>query len=142
MSSARKARFPSAKASTQRTQSRRQERNRSLTAPTAKLLSQQLQLHHLRQHRIIAVPLHEIGTTHESSMLGSAAVVVPQIEIKEVGAVGKGGALEQAIGAQPVEDGLGIGYALVGDIHYLLRLLVHAVDERLGVALLADLLHI
>ena len=45
------------------------------------------------EDRVIAVPLREILSAHEGTVLGRAAVVVPQIEVEEVDRVREGGPL-------------------------------------------------
>ncbi len=42
------------------------------------------QLTRARQHRVVAMPLHEVGAAHERAVLRRPAVVVPEIEVDEV----------------------------------------------------------
>src|SRR5690348_17219481 len=38
----------------------------------------------LLQHRVVAVPLDEIGAAHERAVFAGAAVVVPEIEVNKI----------------------------------------------------------
>jgi len=109
---------------------------------SAKALRQGLQLDRLSEHGIVAVPLDEIGAAHEGTMFGSSSIIVPEIEIEEIDPAGKGRAFQKAVRAQTVDNSFSFGNALIGDFDHLLGLLVHAVDDGLGVALRADLLHV
>src|SRR5665213_4060661 len=50
----------------------------------AELVGLRAELDGLREHRVGAVPLHEIGAAHERTVFRRAAVVVPEIEIDEI----------------------------------------------------------
>src|SRR4051794_157916 len=50
----------------------------------AKLVGLCAKLDPLREHRIITVPLHEIGSAHESAVFRCSPVIVPEVEIDEV----------------------------------------------------------
>ena len=96
----------------------------------------------LRQHFVIAVPLDEVGASHEGSVLAGAAVVVPQIEVGKVNRVAERRARQGSVFVQSIHDVLGgknLGVCALDD---LFTLVVDSVDTRRGVALGADLLHI
>ena len=59
-----------------------------------------VQLHRARQHRIVAVPLDEVGAAHEGAVLRGPAVVVPQIEIDEIDRLRERRSRQQAVLAQ------------------------------------------
>src|SRR2546423_13445498 len=65
-----------------------------------------LHLYHLRQHGIVAMPLNEVGTTHEGAVLRSASIVMPEIEAHEVDGVRKRWPGKRAFLAQPIHDRL------------------------------------
>jgi len=88
------------------------------------------------------MPLNEISAAHKCTVLGSPAVVVPQVEVDEVNAVGERRTFENSIGAQAVHNRFGLSHTLVRNVDYLFGLLVHTVDDRLCMALRADLLHV
>src|SRR5690349_15671219 len=93
MSSDRKVRFPRQNTSIHTTGSNQYGlrsgnlcRNRLTVAAmlTFQLRCHAPQFHHLGDHRVIAMPLHEVGPAHECAVLGSAPVVMPEIEVHEV----------------------------------------------------------
>src|ERR1700733_4089152 len=61
----------------------------------------------LSQHGVVAVPLHEVSTSHERSMLRGAAVVMPEVEIYEINRLGEGRRLNQTIVPQAIHQCLG-----------------------------------
>src|SRR5436305_1261990 len=129
MSKARAAKLSSTKPSTQRRGSSvqrltsgllsraRLSLSRSvLSLPTARthLLGQRPELDGLAQHRVVAVPLHEVRAAHERAVLGSPAVVVPEVEVDEVNRIRERVAGQQIIFPQPVND-------LFGGLHLRVR---------------------
>ncbi len=88
------------------------------------------------------MPLHKVGAAHECTVLRCAAVVVPQIEVGEVDRVREWRSGKRAILAQVIHDRLGGKDLRVGALDNLFALAVDAVDQRLRVALRADLLHV
>src|SRR5215469_928764 len=48
-----------------------------------------LELDGLLEYRVVAMPLHEIGSAHKGSVLRRAPVIVPKIEVEEVDRVGE-----------------------------------------------------
>src|SRR5437763_9036327 len=93
MSPARKARLTRTNSSTH-SRGRRYHLLRLAMIPP-KLLRHRLEIDHVRQHRVVAVPLDEVGAAHEGAVLGGPAVVVPQVEVLEVDRV-----LERLVGQQ------------------------------------------
>ena len=55
------------------------------------------QLDRFLQHRIVAVPLHEVGASHECAVFAGASVVVPEIEVDKVDGLGEGRAGEHPV---------------------------------------------
>src|SRR6185503_5572000 len=101
-----------------------------------------LQLSLLQQQFVVAVPLDEIGATHEGAMFAGAPVIVPQVEVGEIDGMGEGWTGQCSIFVETVHDGLGCKYLLVGACEDEFSLRVDAIDCCLGVALRADLLHV
>src|SRR5579859_1591452 len=94
------------------------------------------------EHRIVAVPLDEVGTAHERAVLAGAAVIVPKIEIDEVNRLRERRATQCAVFAQTIDQVLRGFHANIRGLYDLFGLAVDAVDERRGMALRADLLHL
>ena len=88
------------------------------------------------------MPLHKIRAAHESTVLGCAAVVVPQIEVGEVDGVRKRRAGQRTILTQVIHDGLGREDLRVGALDNFFSLTVNPVYQGLRVTLRADLLHV
>src|SRR3954469_19771157 len=82
MSGPRKARLTSTNRSSQSRESRSRLGTRAMGLP--QFVGLGLQLDAVLEHRVVAVPLHEVGPTHERPVFGGAAVVVPQVEVQEV----------------------------------------------------------
>jgi len=88
------------------------------------------------------VPLHEIRAAHERAVLRRPPVVVPEVEVHEVDAIREWLARQRALAAQRIHQRLCLADPLIGHVDDLLRLRVHAVDQRLRMTLRADLLHV
>src|SRR5690349_13888460 len=82
MSGARKVRLTSANSSSQRRWLRYQLAFLAMLPP--QFVGHGLDLDRVLQQRIVAVPLHEVRSSHERAMLGRSAIVVPQVEVGEV----------------------------------------------------------
>jgi hypothetical protein len=54
----------------------------SMAAPQFVRLSPEL--HRAHEHRVVAMPLDEVGAAHERAVLRGAAIVMPEIEEDEV----------------------------------------------------------
>src|SRR5215471_5608140 len=83
----RKATFTRMNASSQTRGSRRQL---FLSMGTPQFPSHGFELDRVLEDRVVAVPLHEIGTPHERAMLRRAPVVMPEVEVMEVDRVLEG----------------------------------------------------
>src|SRR5215467_7022534 len=74
--------------------------------PPATLLPQfsrhGLQLYGFLQHRVVAVPLHEIRASHEGPVFGGASVVMPEVEEHKINRIGKWWTTDGAIGTQTI----------------------------------------
>src|SRR5947209_18174341 len=101
MSAARKPRFTRTNTSSQREWLRYQLALLAMCPPH--LLGQGPDLHGVAQDRVVAVPLHEVGPTHERPVLGRPPIVVPPVDVGEVN-----GRLERP-DAEDVAGATGIG---------------------------------
>src|SRR5579864_210693 len=72
----------------------------STAMSSPQLRSHGLQFHGLLQHRVVAVPLHEIRTAHECAMFAGTPVIMPQIEIYKIDRLREGRTGEHSFAAQ------------------------------------------
>src|SRR5262245_27844358 len=93
--------------------------------PASKLVGLRSELHRPREHRVVAVPLDEVGAAHERAVLRRAAVVVPEIEIDEVDRLAERRRRQRALFAQRGHQAPGLLYFLVRARDHLLGLRVH-----------------
>src|ERR1700733_6848729 len=115
---------------------------RSLAMFFPKLRGHRLQLHRLLHHGVVAVPLHEIGPSHERAVLTGSPVVVPQVEIDKIDGLRKRRPGEHAFLAQPIHQILGGVNPAIGGLYNLFGLAVDPVYHGRGMALRAHLLHL
>src|SRR5579872_7360050 len=101
-----------------------------------------LQLDRLLQQSVVAVPLHKVGAAHEGTMLARAAIVVPEVEVREIDWIGERRSRNDSVLVKPVDNGFGLEHFRVraGDNFFGLR--IDPIDEGLGVALGTNLFHI
>src|SRR6185369_10043927 len=92
----------------------------SMSAPQGRRIG--LQLHHLLQHRIVAVPLHEVSSAHESAMLAGASIVMPEIEVHEIDWLREGWSTHSAIFTEAGDQVLSVLDFCIRVRHHLFRL--------------------
>src|SRR3954466_1651401 len=114
MSPTSPAKFATANSSTSNCRSR----SACLTSMTpAQLVGLRAELHRSCQHRVVAVPLHEIGASHEGAVLRGAAVVVPQIEVDEIDRLRERRGVQQTVLLERRDDVGRVLYLPVGAGH-------------------------
>jgi hypothetical protein len=94
-----------------------------------------------REHRIVAVPLDEVGAAHEGAVLRRPAVVMPQIEVDEVDRLRERRRRQHAVLSQRGHQVGGLLHFRVRRRHDLFGLGIDALDQRSRVALIAHGLH-
>ena len=101
-----------------------------------------LELDHVLEDRVVAVPLHIVGPAHERGVLRGAAVIMPEVEIGELDRLAERISRKQPVRFDPVHDGAGGEDLFVGVSHHCGAFPVNAIHERRRVALQADVLHL
>ena len=94
------------------------------------------------EDRVIAVPLGEVLSAHEGSVLGGAPVIMPEIEVDKINRVRERRTAYHLLGAQALVSLLGRLHFFIGARDGLLRLVVEAIDDRTCVALHTGFFHV
>src|SRR5438045_1484944 len=88
------------------------------------------------------MPLHKISPSHEGAMFTRASVVMPKVEIGKLDRMRKRRSGERSACVQPIYNALCVLDLCIGGGNDFFTLLVDSVNQRLRMALSADLLHI
>src|SRR5215469_3842777 len=110
--------------------------------PGTQLLRHRVQLHLFFQQFVVSMPLNEIRAPHESSVLGRAPVVMPQIKQDEIDRLLIWLRPDNTVLPKASDKVLSLLYLFIRRANDLLSLRINALDEGTRMTLIADLLHV